>query len=179
MELPQTVEWALHCCWLLAQRDDVPLPRRQMAEFYGLPEPYLAKTLKALTGAGILVSISGPRGGYRLAREASEISALDVVTAVDGGSSLFHCMEIRQRGPAGLSPDQCRQACGIASLMHSAEMAWRNELATSSIADILSHASAGSRSRATSWLRGEMHPVVPSVTPRAADDLPPIGDNEG
>jgi hypothetical protein len=39
MELPQTVEWALHCCWLLAQTDGSPVPRRRLAEFFALPEP--------------------------------------------------------------------------------------------------------------------------------------------
>ena len=68
MELPQTVEWALHCCWLLAQTDGSPVPRRRLAEFFDLPEPYLAKLLKALVAAGVLTSVPGVNGGYRLGR---------------------------------------------------------------------------------------------------------------
>ncbi|MFC7756110.1 RrF2 family transcriptional regulator [Tsukamurella soli] len=153
MELPSTVEWGMHCCWLLAQTPpDSPLPRRRLAEFYGLPEPYLAKALKALVNAGILVATTGPRGGYLLARPAEKITALDVVIAVDGDTEMFRCTEIRQRGPVGLSPGQCRRSCGIASLMHNAETAWRNELAATTIADLLTSSAMGSRSRATKWL---------------------------
>ena len=155
MELPQTVEWALHCCWAVAKAPDGgALPTRRLAEFYGLPEPYLAKVLKALVRADILAATSGPRGGYRLARPAENISALDIVTAVDGHRALFHCAEIRQRGPVGLTPQQCRHACGIASIMHNAEKAWRKELASTTLADITAAASSDSGSRLTRWLRG-------------------------
>ena len=77
MELPQTVEWAVHCCWLLAQTDGSPVPRRRLAEFFDLPEPYLAKLLKALVGAEVLSSVPGVNGGYRLARPAGQITVLD------------------------------------------------------------------------------------------------------
>lgn len=154
MELPQTVEWALHCCWLLAQApDDEALTTRRLAEFYGLPEPYLAKVLKALTSANLLTARSGSRGGYRLARDPEQISALDIVIAVDGQRPMFRCAEIRQNGPVGLTPAQCRHACGIASLMHRAEHAWREQLATTSLADLLTNSAAtGSTARATRWL---------------------------
>jgi len=63
MELPQTVEWAVHCCWLLAQTDGSPVPRRRLAEFFDLPEPYLAKLLKTLVAADVLSSVPGVNGG--------------------------------------------------------------------------------------------------------------------
>lgn len=157
MELPQTVEWALHCCWLLAQApDDEALTTRRLAEFYGLPEPYLAKLLKALTNANVLTARSGSRGGYRLARDPAQITALDVVTAVDGQRPIFRCAEIRQNGPVGLTPAQCRHTCGIASLMHRAEHAWREQLATTNLADLLMDSSAtGSTARVTRWLAAD------------------------
>src|ERR1700684_93964 len=65
MELPQTIEWAVHCCWLLAQTDGSPVPRRRLAEFFDLPEPYLAKLLKALVAAEVLASVPGVTGGHR------------------------------------------------------------------------------------------------------------------
>ena len=66
MRLPEGVEWSLHCTWLLTfARDGDALPARRLAEFYGLPEAYLAKLLKGLVRAGLLSSTSGPRGGFR------------------------------------------------------------------------------------------------------------------
>lgn len=154
MELPQTVEWSLHCAWLLAQLPDdgSALPARRIAEFYGLPEAYLAKVLKNLTRAGLLTATSGPRGGYRLARPTDQITALDLVQAVDGAAPAFRCAEIRQRGPIPLPANQCTGPCGIASVMHHAEQAWRDHLAATTLADLLDHAGTGSTTRARQWL---------------------------
>ena len=50
----------------------------------GVPEKYLLKLLKSLVSAGILKSVKGPNGGYRLARAPKDITLLEVVEAVDG-----------------------------------------------------------------------------------------------
>jgi Rrf2 family protein len=152
MELPQTVEWAVHCCWLLAQTDGSPVPRRRLAEFFDLPEPYLAKLLKALVADEVLSSVPGVNGGYRLARPAAQITVLDVVRAVNGHTAMFHCAEIRQRGPVGLTPAQCRHPCGIAKVMYEAELAWRNALAAVKVSDLTENATRVSAARAARWL---------------------------
>lgn len=152
MELPHTTEWALHCCWLLAQSDGSPLPRRRLAEFFDLPEPYLAKVLRLLVDADVLVSVPGINGGYRLARPAEEITALDAVQAVNGHAAMFHCAEIRQRGPVGLAAGQCRRPCGIAKVMYDAELAWRNALAATTVRDLTENAAQASADRAGRWL---------------------------
>ncbi|HKD10234.1 MAG TPA: Rrf2 family transcriptional regulator [Bryobacteraceae bacterium] len=64
---------------------------KDIAEAYRLPVPLLAKVLQRLTKARILQSIPGTNGGYRLAREARRISALEVVRAIDGPVILTHC----------------------------------------------------------------------------------------
>lgn len=153
MEMPQTVEWALHCCWLLAQSDgESPVPRRRIAEFFDLPEPYLAKALKQLVAAGILTSVPGVSGGYRLARPADRITALEVVQAMRSEATMFRCTEIRQQGPVGLTAQQCTRPCGIAKVMHQAELAWRAELARTTIAGLVENAPGVSERRAAKWL---------------------------
>ena len=147
------MEWALRCTWLLTfARDDDALPARRLAEFYGLPEAYLAKLLKTLVRAGLLGSASGPRGGFRLARPPEEITVADVVAAVEGPGPLFHCTEIRQRGPVPLTAAACRQPCGIAQVMSRAERAWRNELAATTIADLVKTSGVGAVTRVSAWL---------------------------
>jgi len=153
MRLPEGVEWALHCSWLLAQaREGDALTARRLAEFYGLPEAYLAKLLKALVRAGLLSATSGPRGGFRLARPPGAITVADVVEAVEGRGALFQCMEIRQRGPVPLTGAACRKPCGIAEVMHRAERAWRNELAATTIADLIETSGVGAVTRVNTWL---------------------------
>ena len=62
-----------------------------MADAYHLPVPLLAKVLQQLTRAGILRSVAGTNGGYKLARDANRISTLEVVRAIDGPVILTHC----------------------------------------------------------------------------------------
>ncbi|MGH3400348.1 MAG: RrF2 family transcriptional regulator [Streptosporangiaceae bacterium] len=153
MQLSQPVEWSLHCAWLLGQIPDrTALPGRRLAEFYGLPEPYLAKVLKALTSAGILTAVSGPRGGYRLGRPAGQITVLDIVQATEGSRPVFRCAEIRQRGPFPLPAEECARPCGIAAIMSQAEQAWRDQLAAATVASLIAEASPSSAARAREWL---------------------------
>lgn len=131
------VEWAIHCCTMLAFLDgEQALPAAKLAEYHGVPPAYLAKHLQALVRAGVCDSVPGPRGGFRLARDAAHITLLDVTLAVDGDETAFRCTEIRQRGPASQSASCYPTACGIASAMWQAEEAWRRELRAVSVADV-------------------------------------------
>jgi Rrf2 family protein len=138
MRMSDGVEWALHCCTLLAALPaDQALPSARLAEFHEVPPAYLAKQLQALTAAGITRSLPGPFGGYRLARPPAEISVLDVVLAIDGDDTAFRCSEVRQRGPAAGAASLYKRPCGIARTMWKAEDAWRAELASVSIGDLV------------------------------------------
>ena len=75
MKLSDGVEWGVHVCSLLAVLPpDSALPAARLAEYHGVPSAYLAKHLQALARAGVLETVKGPRGGYRLARPATEIT---------------------------------------------------------------------------------------------------------
>jgi Rrf2 family protein len=138
MRLSDGVEWSVHCCTVLALLPHgTALPAAKLAEFHGVPGAYLAKHLQALARHGIVESTQGPRGGYRLARAAADVTLLDIVTAVEGDEPAFRCSEIRQRGPAGLPPRAYKVPCGIARAMWRAEDAWRASLRSTTIADLL------------------------------------------
>lgn len=55
-----------------------------IAELYGLPTAYAAKVMSQLARSRILNSVRGPQGGFQLARDASEITLLEVIEAIDG-----------------------------------------------------------------------------------------------
>ncbi|MFE2751480.1 RrF2 family transcriptional regulator [Actinosynnema sp. NPDC059335] len=138
MKLPVSTEWVLHCATTLAQLEPgSTASAAQLAAYYDLPAPYLAKQLQALVRAGVLAATTGPRGGFRLARPASEITLLQVVEAVDGASSPYECREIRQRGRGALPPQDCRDTCLLAAKMADAHDAWRRALAADSLADVV------------------------------------------
>lgn len=135
------VEWAVHCCTVLAVLPpDSPLPANRLAEFHGVPPAYLAKHLQALSAAGIVESVPGPKGGYRLARPADEITVLDVVLAVEGDEPAFVCTEIRQCGPGACAPSAYPKPCGVARIMWDAEDSWRASLREHTVAELLDSA---------------------------------------
>lgn len=140
MRMSEGVEWAAHACVLLHWLDEggiTPVSASRLAESYDLPAAYLGKQLQALARNGITESLPGRRGGIRLARPASEITLMDVVAAIEGGTAAFACTEIRQRGMnEGKPRSEFSQPCGIAHAMRGAELAWRRELAATSIADL-------------------------------------------
>jgi Rrf2 family protein len=138
MRISEGVEWAVHCCTLLAAvGPGRTLPASRLAEYHEVPPAYLAKHLQALSRAGLVESVPGPRGGYRLARNPAEMTVLDIVEAVEGNEPAFTCTEIRQRGPAGQDPASYARPCGIARAMWAAEDAWRAELAKHTVASLL------------------------------------------
>lgn len=59
----------------------------------GIPEPTIAKVLKALAGQGLVISTRGAHGGYRLARPLREIAVAEVIVAVDGPIALTSCVD--------------------------------------------------------------------------------------
>lgn len=138
MKLPESTEWVLHAVTSLAQvGPGGTVPAAQLAAHYDVPAAYLAKQMQALVRAGLLSAITGPRGGFRLARPAEQITLLQVVEAVDGTSPFYTCNEIRQHGRGAMPPEQCRRACSIAARMAGAEAAWRRSLARVTVADIV------------------------------------------
>lgn len=143
MRMSEGVEWTVHCCTLLALLPDGQcLTGARLGEYHDVPAPYLAKHLQALTRAGLLESVAGRGGGYRLARSPSEITMLDVVEAIDGPDPAFSCTELRRRGPAGGQPARHYPSpCGIHAVMLKADAAWRQEIAAMTILD-LAHVAA-------------------------------------
>ena len=57
----------------------------------GIALPTVSKLLKSLARAALVTSTRGANGGYQLARAASDISAADVIDALDGPVSITEC----------------------------------------------------------------------------------------
>lgn len=161
MQLRGPVEWALHCCGVLAGlAPGRYLPTRDLADFHGVPKEYLSKALQALSQAGLVESTLGPSGGYRLARPPDRITFLDVVEAVEGKASTFVCTNIRRANPClnAAEKSHCTEArpCAVARVMWEADRAWRDRLRAVSFADLgqtlEEDLSPALRRRVASWL---------------------------
>jgi Rrf2 family protein len=64
---------------------------KDIADSYGIPLPLLSKVLQKLARGGLLISEQGTNGGYRLSRDARDISALEAIRVIDGPIILTKC----------------------------------------------------------------------------------------
>jgi len=86
MKISAKAEYACLALLALAQhgREAQPLRIREISQSQRIPERYLVQILLQLKGAGLVVSLRGASGGYRLARPATEIALSEVLAAIDG-----------------------------------------------------------------------------------------------
>ena len=157
MKIGKGVEWAAHACAVLALlKPGWALSREALAEFLGVPAPYLAKQLQALSRAGLVEAQRGAAGGYRLAREPGSVSLWDITAAVEGATPMFRCTEVRRNGPCGASPAECPGPCDIAAAFRRAEIGYRDSLSAVPLTDVVSAAartaSAGRKQRIGEWI---------------------------
>jgi Rrf2 family protein len=130
--LSQTGEHALRAMLFLARREDQGFtPASEIAEALGAPPNYLSKTLRLLVRRGLLLSVRGAQGGFRLRRPAHLISTAEVVDAVDEGSPVATCL----LGDRPCNPEHpCQAHAKWASLRDLV----LKPMADTSIADLLS-----------------------------------------
>src|ERR1051325_906521 len=84
MVLSQTEEYALRAVLFIAAAAPAPVQASRLASDLELPRNYLGKTLTALVGAGILKSMRGAAGGFRLAKPPRAIALSDITGAFSG-----------------------------------------------------------------------------------------------
>ncbi len=165
MKVGKGVEWAAHTCALLAVLPPgAALSGEALADFLGVPSPYLAKQLQALSRAGIVKARRGAAGGYELARAPEELSLWDITAAIEGSAPSFRCTEVRRNGPCGASPGECSGPCPIAAAFRQAEGAYRSALSAVRLTDIIAgvaqEATEARKKRIRDWIG--QHAALPA-----------------
>lgn len=89
--LSQTTEYALRAMVWLAYAGDELMPTPTLAEHTQVPMNYLAKVLQSLSKAELVVGRRGVGGGYKLAREPSRITMLEVIDAISPVTPIDSC----------------------------------------------------------------------------------------
>ncbi|BCL82211.1 Rrf2 family transcriptional regulator [Ktedonobacteria bacterium brp13] len=111
MKYSQATNYALHTMlYFVALPLETTIGVQRLAELQRLSPTYLSKILTRLVKADIIESAPGINGGYRLMRNKADLSFLEVIQAIEGTASLFHCDD----GPG-------QQGCLIEQVMMQAE----------------------------------------------------------
>ena len=78
---------------------------KDLSASIGIPLPTVSKVLKILTQGGILKSHQGSKGGYSLSRPATQITAAEILEAVEGPVAITDCSSV----------DGCERNCQVSS----------------------------------------------------------------
>jgi FeS assembly SUF system regulator len=131
MKLSRISDYGIVLMTLIANRDDDAAPHnaREVAAQAELPLPVVSKILKSLAREGLLVSHRGAKGGYSLARPPQEISAAEMIAALDGPIGLTECT---------VHPGQCVQeaSCHVREPWQRINDVVRRALTSVTLADL-------------------------------------------
>ncbi|MDK8180326.1 RrF2 family transcriptional regulator [Paenibacillus sp. UMB4589-SE434] len=126
MKFTKATNYALHTMLALNEASQVkPIGVQQLAELQGVSPTYLSKILTRLVKAGMIESVSGVNGGYRLSRKKDDITFLDIIHAIEGNASLFECDFVHG------------DECTIQAVMKEAEEKMESHLKNTKLTDLI------------------------------------------
>lgn len=130
MKLSLAAELALRGSLVLAERYGEGLATLDaVCAQRDLPKQYLTKIFAQLARADLVTAVRGKNGGYRLARPPDQITALEIVEAVEGPIILNFCQH---------KPPQCeRKGCRVRPVWAELQKAIRDKLSSLSLRDCL------------------------------------------
>ncbi len=110
----------------------------QLATDTHLAVPTVSKLLKQLHRKGLVLSTRGPAGGYLLARPAAQITAAQILDALEGPVALTECAQ---------SESQCgiERSCLVARPWQRINLAVRRSLQEVTLLELAGLAAAGTR----------------------------------
>jgi len=114
----------------LATQGDDAVSLRTIAERQDLSHQYLEQIFSVLRRAGIVESIRGAHGGYRLARPTDQIDTLEVVQLLEGSIAPVACID---------DHESCVRTghCSTETLWRRVDFAVRQVLGSTTLADLV------------------------------------------
>lgn len=101
LRISKMTDYAIVVLSLMARDGERTFAATEVAERTGISAPTVCKILKSLTRAGIVSSLRGVKGGYRLAQPPERTSVASVIDALEGPIAITEC---------GVAQDSCQQA---------------------------------------------------------------------
>ena len=101
----------------------------QIAGRTRITQPTVSKLLKAMVRAGLVVSTRGAQGGYALARPAADITAAQIIDALDGPLAITECS-------AASGNCDLESVCRVGNAWQKINVGIRKALAQVSLADL-------------------------------------------
>jgi len=145
--ISKKTKYALKAMGYLAQNSNGrPVLISELASAENIPKKFLEFFPTRRSSDLLLTSKIGKGGGYRLARDPSEITIGSIVRILEGGFSLVHCLD-------GNGAKQCEEGndpscCGIHLVMVDMKKSITSVLETTTIADMIDKRDSATRAKA-------------------------------
>ena len=72
--------------------DDLPVSKKRISEQEGISTDYIEQIIVPLKNTGLVTSVRGLRGGFRLAKNPADITVFDILVASEGNINLVGCL---------------------------------------------------------------------------------------
>lgn len=131
MQISKSAGYAVHGLgYLITRGTQQPVQISEIAEDQDVSKTYLAKIFQQLSTARIVVGHRGVTGGYILAREAGEITLVDIIEAVDGPIIRRHCC-------LGMFGCPIKNKCTVLDIFHEANERFVETLRNMTLQDVV------------------------------------------
>jgi Rrf2 family protein len=120
------------------KQGDACVPLRAIAAHHGMSEYYLEQLFAPLKKAGLVASVRGAAGGYRLCVAPNEITAGDVLRVLEGSLAPVDCVD---DADAACAAADC-QTCNTKTVWARMHTGLNNVLNTIKISDLADEAGA-------------------------------------
>lgn len=91
MLITRQTDYAMRCVLYLARDEDQVSSVSEISRTMHIPKTFLAKIFQKLGRAGLVTSVRGGNGGFRLAKRPEEISLLDIMNVFQGPAAINDC----------------------------------------------------------------------------------------
>ena len=128
LKISEAASLALHTMALLAAGNQERLTNSDLASRLGASSHHLAKVMQRLARAGLIDSVRGPQGGFRLGQPAENVKLLAIYEAVEGPLDDGGCL---------LGEPICEAAhCVLGEVVQSVHQQIRDYLAKTSLSEV-------------------------------------------
>ena len=119
-----------------------PVRKDEVAGAEGISADYVQQIMMKLKAADLIQSRRGVNGGFMLARAPSQITALDIVIAMEGPLAIAPCQEA-----------ECVRAgyCKTRGLWEKASEAFKSVLAETTVAELANDGMTGDSSKSVAF----------------------------
>ena len=132
MQFLVTTDYTFRVIMYLADKPREIVTGGEIAGAMGIPINYIKSLTKNLKDKGIIETYAGQKGGYKIIKDPSLITAADIITAVEGKTVINRCMEAEK-----FCSRNATQGCPVRKMHENAQHLFLKEYEKITISDLL------------------------------------------